>query len=495
MKFVSREQLVDALHQLAVFRHTAKIQFVPHVLGFLALRRKNVSTTGYTLYAERDDQDFFDEFMRIADDNNPYFDPMKGLLRIKTHPHSNVSTARKGTFAAQWHAASVTKDAQGTESWRLEPNHLNILKTKCLTKAANLTRVPAIPLAAFMLRAKSLPDDAKIGELGKQFKTTFHLTNEEYRDLFEEESRLLGEFSSDPMDPDDVRAVIHESGVVARKRETLETFQELTIDPESNEILREVQHLLYDDGYAGVIFVGPPGTGKSWYANQIALALADGSLERIRKIQFHSSFQYEQFVEGFVPNETGTGFELRKQLMLQVIEKAEADPGGTFVVLIDELSRSDPGRVFGELLTYMEPSRREEKFLLASGNETAMPENIVFLATMNSRDKSVLEIDDAFDRRMAKIDFQPSETALADFLRESGVPDDFARRIVGFFNWLLPKYPLGHTYFHNVKDAESLRRLWKTQLRFVFEKQFKYEPETVAEIKEQFIKITGVDVP
>ena len=74
MKFVSREQLVDALHQLAVFRHAAKIQFVPHVLGFLALRRKNVSTTGYTLYAERDDQDFFDEFMRIADDNNPYFD-------------------------------------------------------------------------------------------------------------------------------------------------------------------------------------------------------------------------------------------------------------------------------------------------------------------------------------------------------------------------------------------------------------------------------------
>ena len=162
----------------------------------------------------------------------------------------------------------------------------------------------------------------------------------------------------------------------------------------------------------------------------------DGNLDRIRKIQFHRSFQYEQFVEGFVPNKTGTGFELRKQLMLQVMEKAEADPGGTFVVLIDELSRSDPGRVFGELLTYMEPSRREEKFLLASGNETAMPENIVFLATMNSRDKSVLEIDDAFDRRMAKIDFQPSESALADFLREGGVPDDFARRIVGFFNWL-----------------------------------------------------------
>ena len=495
MKFVSKEHLVDAIRQLADFRRVAKTQFVPHVFGFLALRRKNVNTTGYTLYAERDDQDFFDDFMRIADDNTPYFDPVKGILRIKTHPHSNVSTARKGTFAAQWHAASLNRDEQGTERWRLEPNYLDILKTKCLMKSGTLTKVPAIPLAAFMLRATALPDEATIGELGKQFKATFNLTARDYHGLFEEESRLSGDFASKPLSTGDVRAILLESGVVAKKHETLETFQELMIDTDSDEILHEVRHLLDDDGYAGVIFVGPPGTGKSWYANQVALALADGNLDRIRKIQFHRSFQYEQFVEGFVPNIAGTGFELRKQLMLQVIDEAAADPGGTFVVLIDELNRSDPGRVFGELLTYMEPSRREETFLLASGSEAAVPENIVFLATMNSRDKSVLDIDDAFDRRMAKIDFQPSEMILADFLRGSGVPDDFARRIVGFFTWLRPKYPLGHTYFRNIKDADGLRRLWKTQLRFVFEKQFKYEPETVAEIKEKFITITGVDVP
>ena len=495
MKFVSREQLVDALRQLAAFRSAAKKQYAPHVLALLALRRKNVSTGHPTPYAERDDQEFFDEFTRVADDENPYFDPIKGFLRIRTHPHSNVSTARKGTFAAQWHAASVEKDDKGVESWKLEPNYLNVLKTKALTKAGKITRVPAIPLAAFLLRTRPLPDDADITELGKQFKATFNLTDEEYGELFEEQTRPAGAFATAPLTADEVRAVLHESGVIAEKRETLETFQELAIDPEKDEILREVRHLLDDDGYAGVIFVGPPGTGKSWYANQIALALADGNSDRIRKIQFHRSFQYEQFVEGFVPNKKGTGFELRKQLMLQVMEKAEADPGGTFVVLIDELSRSDPGRVFGELLTYMEPSRREEKFLLASGNETSMPENIAFLATMNSRDKSVLEIDDAFDRRMAKIDFQPSEAMLADFLREGQVPDEFARRIIGFFNWLLPKYPLGHTFFRNVKDADSLRRLWRTQLRFVFEKQFKYEPATLAEIKAQFIKITGVDVP
>ena len=351
-----------------------------------------------------------------------------------------------------------------------------ILKKKVLTKANKVTKVPAVPLAAFLLHKVPLPDEAEIGDLGKQFKATFSLTDDEYPELFEEGTRPVGDFANEPLSADEVRLVLYESGVIADKRPTLQTFQELVIT-EADKTLREVRCLLDDDGYAGVIFVGPPGTGKSWYANQIALALADGNSDRIRKIQFHRSFQYEQFVEGFVPNKSGTGFELRGRLMLKVIEKAEADPGGTFVVLIDELSRSDPGRVFGELLTYMEPSRRDEKFVLASGSEVSMPANIVFVATMNSRDKSVLDIDDAFDRRMAKIDFQPDEAMLADFLRENQVRDPLAGRIVGFFNWLKPKYPLGHTFFRNVKDEDSLRRLWHTQLRFVFEKQFKYEPE------------------
>ena len=86
MKFVSREQLVDALRQLAAFRKISKTQGIAHVLGFLALRRKKVGTVHYTVYAEKDDEEFFDEFTRVADDENPYFDPIKGFLRIRIAP-------------------------------------------------------------------------------------------------------------------------------------------------------------------------------------------------------------------------------------------------------------------------------------------------------------------------------------------------------------------------------------------------------------------------
>lgn len=489
MKYVSKAQLVESLRQLAAFRGAVNKQSAQHILPFLALRWRKVGTEPVP-YGEKDDFEFFDEFARLNDSDFPYFDPFAGQMRIRTHPHSNVATARKGTFFRSWHAGEQEVDENGTVQWRLTLDYLNILKKKVLTKGGRLTRVPAIPLGMFLLRNRPFPDTAAIEDVGRSLRDTFNLSPEEYTELFEETTRPSSDFASAALSQDEVLQAIGESGVVAETREARSTFQELTIQPD-DPIVAKVRQLL-EDGYAGVIFVGPPGTSKSWYAIQVALTLADGDQSRVRKIQFHRSFQYEQFVEGFVPNEDGTGFELRDQLMLKVIEDADVDRAATHVVLIDELSRSDPGRVFGELLTYMEPTRRDEPFLLASGRETIVPPNVVFIATMNSRDKNVSEIDDAFDRRMAKIEFPPDETVLDQFLVDNRVGDDFRRRIVAFFRWVNTKYPLGHTFFRSVKDADGLRRLWDTQLRFVLEKQFRYEPAVLDEIRTKFVEITGV---
>lgn len=491
MKYISRPQLLDALRHLALFGRRAPKQSVKHILAFLALRRKGVNTSGMTRFGERDDFTFFDDFMKVAEGDWPYFDPIALMMRGPGHPHSNVATARKGTFFRTWHAAESEVDADGAEQWRLAPDYLSIIKKKTLTKSGVQGRVPAAPIGTFLFRRTAFPDNATMEDVAGSVQSGFNLTDEEYGELFEDDTKPQGEFGDAPLTPEDVLATIRESGVVAATRETRSDFQDLTI-PSDDPTLTRVKQLINEDQYAGVVFVGPPGTSKSWFAVQVALALADGDKSRVRKIQFHRSFQYEHFVEGFVPNDDGTGFELRDQLMLNLIEDAEGDRGSTYVVLIDELSRSDPGRVFGELLTYMEPSRRDETFLLASGRETSLPPNVVFIATMNSRDKSVLEIDDAFDRRMAKIEFPPESATLERFLSDNGVPDDLKRRIVAFFNWVQPNYPIGHTFFRNVRDLDGLRRLWETQLRFVFEKQFKYEKATLAEIRQKFIDITGI---
>jgi 5-methylcytosine-specific restriction enzyme B len=246
-----------------------------------------------------------------------------------------------------------------------------------------------------------------------------------------------------------------------------------------DEIVQTVQDLLRD-GYAGVIFSGPPGTSKSWYAAQVAAILADRDPSRVRPLQFHPSYQYEDFVEGFIPVVRG-GFELAPKHLLQMCQTASETDGKLCVLVIDELSRSDPGRVFGEALTYIEMTRRNQKFRLASGREVVIPANLVFLATMNPLDRGVDEVDAAFERRFAKIPMDPSPTILKKFLDASRMEPELQTRVVAFFQRVLnddnPFCRIGHTYFRTVTNIESLNRLWRFQLRFHFEKAFRLDPE------------------
>ena len=125
---------------------------------------------------------------------------------------------------------------------------------------------------------------------------------------------------------------------------------------EDDEVLSAVRRA-HEMGYAGVILSGPPGTGKTWYAQQIGVALS-GSWDAIRSVQFHPSYQYEDFVFGYAPKEEG-GFELRPKEFTRTCRDAAANPDTLHILIIDEISRSDVVRVFGEALTYIETDKRE----------------------------------------------------------------------------------------------------------------------------------------
>lgn len=116
---------------------------------------------------------------------------------------------------------------------------------------------------------------------------------------------------------------------------------------------------------------GAPGTGKSWCARQIAIKMTGGDRHRMREVQFHPSYQYEDFVEGYVPKGS-TGFTLRDKHLLEMIQVANAIDGPV-VLVIDEFSRTDPARVLGEALTYMEGSLRGVDFRLPSGRSVSIP--------------------------------------------------------------------------------------------------------------------------
>lgn len=251
---------------------------------------------------------------------------------------------------------------------------------------------------------------------------------------------------------------------------------------------------LLDDGYAGVIFTGPPGTSKSWYASQIGSKLVGFDPDRIRFIQFHASYQYEDFVEGFVPVEGG-GFQLVPKHLLEMCDVAKNAGGKLCVLVIDELSRSDPARVFGEALTYIEMTKREKKFRISSGREIAIPNNLVFLATMNPVDRGVDEVDAALERRFAKIAMNPDNEILRRFLEDKGMEVGLLNRVIAFFNFLNgggnknQMSRVGHAYLYGVVDEAGLNRLWQNQLYFHFEKAFRLDPEGFDDIKNRWNKI------
>jgi 5-methylcytosine-specific restriction protein B len=197
-------------------------------------------------------------------------------------------------------------------------------------------------------------------------------------------------------------------------------------------------------------------------------------------VQFHHSYQYEDFVEGFVPQEGG-GFQLKPKHLLEMCEIARDARPNLCVLVVDELSRSDPGRVFGEALTYIEMNRRERKFRLASGREVSIPRNLVILATMNPMDPGADQVDAAFERRFAKIAMEPNVQDLQDILADNGMDENLQQLVIEFFHFL-ENHPnqharVGHAYFIHARDVESLKRLWHHQLKFHLQRAFQLSPE------------------
>ena len=278
----------------------------------------------------------------------------------------------------------------------------------------------------------------------------------------------------------EVEIILYDGSKPANASEKSAELLKADID-ETDPVLQEVRLLVDKDGVGGVMLIGVPGTGKSWYARQIAIKLTGGDPRRIREVQFHPSYQYEDFVEGYVPDGK-QGFRLADKHMLEMAEIARHEKGPV-VLVIDEFSRTDPARVLGETMTYMEGSLRGIDFYLPSGRRVAIPKNLVFLATMNPEDRSVDEIDAAMERRWSKIALKPDVNKLRDFLKANGSPAAMLGPVIDFFTGLQTHLQSGHAFFRTVKDPAGLARLWETQLGYVIRKRFRFDADTLEQVE------------
>ena len=262
---------------------------------------------------------------------------------------------------------------------------------------------------------------------------------------------------------------------------------------DTNELWKQFERQ-FQKGFKNFMFSGPPGTGKSWYARKVAEKLTGGQDSQIAMIQFHPSFNYDDFVLGYVPSANGSeknglSFELKEKVFLKTCEQAKLDETLTMVLIIDELNRGDAARIFGEFLTYIEESYRGSPVSLAYTSDIySVPDNLIIIATMNPTDRSISEIDDAFSRRFKCFEIPPSAVILTDFLTKNSVDRNLTKNIVNFFEEIndLTNGEVGHTIFKDVHDKSDLRDVWDFNLKNLLKKKFQFEPDNFSLIEQKF---------
>lgn len=190
-----------------------------------------------------------------------------------------------------------------------------------------------------------------------------------------------------------------------------------------------------------VVFYGPPGTGKTHAALQIACEWERiNGPQTVYKVTFHPSYGYEDFVIGYKPKDDGSSsFSLKEGILMIAAERAVtlAAEGKKVLLLIDEINRGDVARIFGELITYIEVEKRGIGSFLAQrpDSEFSVPQNLYFLGTMNTADKSISLLDVALRRRFAFVDF-PADPSSFDRIPSwaSSISGISLRRILEHLN-------------------------------------------------------------
>ena len=184
-----------------------------------------------------------------------------------------------------------------------------------------------------------------------------------------------------------------------------------------------------------LILQGPPGTGKTFMARRLAWCLIGLKDSRsIEMVQFHQSYAYEDFVQGYRPTETG-GFTLRHGVFYRFCERARGDKDTRYVFIIDEINRGNISRIFGELLMLIEADKREKQYAAsltygAPSERFFVPQNVYILGMMNTADRSLAVVDYALRRRFAFENMVPAfgspvgEIKFRKYLGDNGVDED-----------------------------------------------------------------------
>ena len=240
-----------------------------------------------------------------------------------------------------------------------------------------------------------------------------------------------------------------------------------------------------------VILQGAPGVGKTYAAKRLAYSMIEAKdPNRVKMVQFHQSYSYEDFIMGFRPSEEG--FELKRGVFYNFCKEAEIDSENEYFFIIDEINRGNLSKIFGELFMLIEADKRGvELQLLYSDERFSVPSNVHIIGMMNTADRSLAMLDYALRRRFAFFEMKPGfDTEGFREYRERLASEKFNRLIscVESLNTAIADdeslgegFCIGHSYFCNLKAAadQTLSRIVEYELIPLLKEYWFDEPAKV----------------
>jgi 5-methylcytosine-specific restriction protein B len=214
-----------------------------------------------------------------------------------------------------------------------------------------------------------------------------------------------------------------------------------------------------------IIIQGPPGVGKTFISKRLAyLMIRKKDPTRIGFTQFHQSYSYEDFMQGWRPTEGG-GFKLQNGPFYEMCKQAEKFPDHDYIFIIDEINRGNLSKIFGELMMLIESDKRgkvnEIRLIYSQGPEDKffVPLNLYLIGLMNTADRSLAMVDYALRRRFGFLNLTPqfeskkfentitkaggSKALVSDIRSKLGELNQFIRQDKD----LGQGFQIGHSYF------------------------------------------------
>jgi DNA polymerase III delta prime subunit len=260
-----------------------------------------------------------------------------------------------------------------------------------------------------------------------------------------------------------------------------------------------------------LILQGAPGVGKTFVARRLAYALMGyKDPTRVRTVQFHQSYGYEDFVLGYRPSKTG--FSLREGVFLNFCARALEDPAEVYVLIIDEINRGNLSKILGELMLLIEPDKRGPdwavKLAYAENAEERfyVPSNVFILGMMNTADRSLAVVDYALRRRFAFATIQPAygEEAFRSHLLACGVAEVTASQLIDRMMALNDAiaadttnlgrgYCIGHSFFtpadaNGERGADWYKAVVETEIVPLLQEYWFDQPDKVAQWRARLLE-------